>query len=99
MPNKSVRAAAEGLPKPMSAIEALSALDGRMHDAVNMSEIACEYLDDAQRRKADGHYHIHEEDMRTLAFAVCHTATLINAAKRTWDETWDAAVREKGGAA
>ena len=86
-------------PPHMSAIEALTELEGGLHDAINMSDIACDLIDESHARHHDGYFLISDEQMRVLAFAINHASRLVNQVKKTWDETWDKASPQKGGAA
>ena len=86
-------------PPHMSAIEALTELEGDLHDAINMSDIARDLVDASHARRQDGYFLIGDEQMRLLAFAVNHSSRLVDRVKKTWDETWDKASAQKGGAA
>ena len=86
-------------PPHLSAIDALAELEGELHDAINMSDIARDLVDASHARRQDGYFLIGDEQMRLLAFAVNHASRLVDRVKKTWDETWDKASAQKGGAA
>lgn len=79
-------------------------LESEMHNAANMSKIACDMLEASQSRRAgDGSIVIPADHMNVLLFAVYHTDELVRAFKAKWDEIHESNVRasrlDKGGAA
>ncbi len=93
--SNTTAAAAASKTEPMNAITALANLEGALHDAVNMSDIAADLIDAGHHRTKDGNFLISDGEMRLLAFSILHTCALIGRVKNTWDTTWDEA---KGGA-
>jgi hypothetical protein len=71
-------------PKKLSYMD----LEGDLHDAVNMSEIATTLVEDAQGapNRVIGAFVISEDEMASLSFAIYHTNKLALALKAKWME-------------
>ncbi|WP_406873313.1 hypothetical protein WHT83_06345 [Aminobacter sp. P9b] len=66
-------------------------LESELHDAVNMSAIACELL---ERADSNGFKNV---DWQILVFAVYHSNSLLIDLKRCFDKIHDSNVAAKGG--
>ncbi len=78
-------------------------LESEMHEAVDMSEIACSMMENAQgpSNRRDGCYRLTDDEMRLISFAVYHSNRLVRDLKKKWDAIHDSNVSahsQKGGA-
>jgi len=75
-------------------------LEVPLHEAVGMSEIACQLVEDLQHPSAnrDGGLVITDNQLETVIFAVFHANKLIRALEAKWDEIRKSN-KVKGGAA
>ncbi len=80
-------------------------LESKLHDAVNMSEVACDMIEQAQcsANHYGGSFHLTDNEMNLVSFSVYHANKLVCELKSKWDEVHESNVAArnsaKGGAA
>lgn len=76
-------------------------LESEIHDAVNMSEVACLLIEQAGNRKNEG-WVVTENEMNMLLFSVYHANSLVNDLKAKWEAVHESnaarRVKSNGGA-
>ncbi|MBA8910166.1 hypothetical protein [Aminobacter ciceronei] len=73
-------------------------IESELHEAVNMSEIACSLIEHAGVQRPGGTL-VTDDEWNQLLFAVFHANKLSLALKRRWEEVHESNVKAKGGAA
>ncbi|MHA6645056.1 hypothetical protein [Mesorhizobium sp. A623] len=76
-------------------------LESELNDAVSMSEVACDLIENAQcaaNRTASG-YALTAGEMRLMSFSIYHANSLALKLKKKWDEVHDVAGRTRSCAA
>lgn len=100
---KPIRSGGEAMPESKkTAVRNLDYrdLESELLTAVNMAEIACDQIESAQNKhnRTISGFHLSEDEMNLVSFAVYHTSDLINALKKKWDDVHDANIAPEGGA-
>lgn len=81
-------------PEPLNYTD----IEDELHEAVNMSEVACSLIERAGEQRPGGIL-VTDGEWCQLMFAVFHANKLSLTLKRRWEEIHESNVKAKGGAA